>query len=84
MPLSIPSITCPPTRMVPALGRSSPETNDRVVDFPHPVGPTIAQNCPGSITRSTSRIAVNTDPDGVTNRFVTAWSSIFAALGADG
>src|SRR3954470_20235934 len=67
------------TRTMPLLGRSRPETNDRVVDFPHPVGPTTAQNCPGSTDRFTSLSAVNTEPDGVRNCFVTSSSSTRAA-----
>ena len=79
VPVVIPSTACPPTRTVPALGRSSPATIVSVVDLPHPVGPTTAQNFPGPIVRSTSRRAVNIDPDGVTNRFVTPLNSIGAA-----
>ena len=30
----------------------------KVVDFPQPVGPTTAQNCPGSTVKVTSRRAV--------------------------
>jgi hypothetical protein len=83
MPVAIPSTSWPPTRTDPALGRARPETSDRVVDLPHPVGPTIAQNCPGSMSKSTSLIAVSREPVGETNRFVTPVSSIFAG-GAGG
>src|ERR1700730_13823287 len=79
IPPAIPSTSWPPTRTVPAFGRSKPATIVRVVDLPHPVGPTTAENWPGSITRSTSRRAVKTDPEGVTNRLVTPLSSILAA-----
>ena len=67
----------PATR--PALGRSSPATMVSVVDLPHPVGPTTAQNCPGSTTRLTSRRAVKAVPAGVRNRLVTPVSSIPAS-----
>src|SRR5436305_8336419 len=67
------------TRTVPPVGRSRPETNDSVVDFPQPVGPTTAQNCPGSTVRFTSFSAVNTEPDGVRNCLVTPSSSTRAA-----
>src|SRR3954471_9877853 len=67
------------TRTVPLVGLSRPDTSDRVVDFPHPVGPTTAQNCPGSTVRFTSLSAVNTEPDGVRNCLVTPSSSTRAA-----
>jgi hypothetical protein len=67
------------TRTVPLVGRSRPDTNDSVVDFPHPVGPTTAQNCPGSTVRFTSLSAVNIEPDGVRNCLVTPSSSTRAA-----
>ena len=54
----IPFTASPCTLTDPALGLSSPETSVRVVDFPHPVGPTIAQNSPGATWRDMSRIAV--------------------------
>ena len=82
VPGAIPSTACPPTRTVPALGRSRPATMVSVVDLPHPVGPTMAQNCPAPMVRSTSRKAVNIDPAGVTNRFVTPVRSICAAWAA--
>jgi hypothetical protein len=78
VPGVIPSTGRPPTRTAPALGRSRPATIVSVVDLPHPVGPTTAQNFPGPITRSTSRNAVKTDPAGVAKRFVTPLSSICA------
>src|SRR5581483_9143269 len=78
MPAVMPSTGRRPTLTSPALGRSSPATMVSVVDLPHPVGPTTAQNFPGSMTRSTSRNAVNADPDGVTNRFVTPLKSMCA------
>jgi hypothetical protein len=64
----------------PPLGASSPETRVNVVDFPQPVGPTIAQNCPGSTTRLTSWIAVKGAPSGARKRFVTPQSSIRASI----
>ena len=78
VPAAIPSTACPPTRTVPALGRSSPATIVSVVDLPHPLGPTTAQNFPAPMAISTSRNAVNIVPDGVTKRFVTPVSSIGA------
>src|SRR4051812_29684723 len=66
----------PATVTVPADGRSKPDTSVRVVDLPHPVGPTTAQNSPGWIVRSKSRSAVKTPPFGVRNRFVTFRNSI--------
>jgi hypothetical protein len=80
VPGVMPSTGRPPTRTVPALGRSRPATMVNVVDLPHPVGPTTAQNLPGPITRSTSRSAVNNVPDGVTNRFEVPVSSICATV----
>jgi len=47
--------------------------------LPQPVGPTTALNVPAPIVMSTSRRAVNVDPAGVANRFVTPLSSIGAA-----
>src|SRR5260221_10594152 len=44
----------------PCDGRSRPEISDKVVDFPAPDGPTIAQNSFLSIVRFISRSAVNT------------------------
>ncbi len=74
-PLVIPCTRRPPTQTSPADGVSSPATSASVVDFPQPVGPTTAQNCPGSTTKFTSRTAVKTAPDGVANRFATPDSS---------
>ena len=39
--------------------------SERVVDFPHPVGPTTAQNSPAATVRSISRIAAIVAPVGV-------------------
>src|SRR5437763_10709311 len=61
---------------VPALGRSSPETRVRVVDLPQPLGPTTAQNWPGSTAMSISDSAVNAEPSGVRNRLVTPVNSM--------
>ncbi len=78
VPAVIPSTAWPPTRTVPVLGRSSPATIVSVVDLPHPLGPTTAQNLPAPTAILMSRKAVNIDPEGVTNRFVTPVSSIGA------
>ena len=48
VPRPMPLTGWPPTDTVPALGRSRPATRVRVVDLPHPDGPTTAQNSPGS------------------------------------
>jgi hypothetical protein len=82
VPAVIPSTGFPPTLTVPALGRSSPATIVSEVDLPHPLGPTTAQNFPGPMVISTSRTAVNVDPDGVAKRFVTPLNSIRAACAA--
>jgi hypothetical protein len=72
----MPSTSAPWTATDPSLARSSPDTRVSVVDFPHPLGPTTAQNWPASTVRSTSAIAVKTDPSGVGNRLVTPLSSM--------
>ena len=46
--------------------------------FRSPVGPTTAQNWPGSTVKVTSRIAVNGSPEAVMNRLVRCLISIFA------
>jgi hypothetical protein len=78
VPAVMPSTVRPPTRTVPELGRSSPATMVSVVDLPHPVGPTTAQNLPAPTVMSMSRRAVYNVPEGVTNRFFTLLSSICA------
>src|SRR4051812_35802647 len=60
----------PCTSTVPADARCRPETSDSVVDLPQPVGPTIATNSPGAMSRSTSRMATCTPPLAVANRLV--------------
>src|SRR2546430_12355691 len=79
MLLPTPRTGSPRTRTSPTLGGSSPEMSDRVVDLPHPVGPTTAQNSPAPTVMSRSRSAVNDLPAGETNRFVTPSSSIAGA-----
>ena len=74
-PFGIPSTGLPETRTIPALGRSRPAAIVNVVDLPQPVGPTIAQNWPGSTVRSTSRNAVIATPAGDTNRLGTPLKS---------
>lgn len=59
---------------------SSPETRDRVVDLPHPVGPTTATNSPGPTDMFRSRTAVWTPPAD-RNRLV-AFSSSMTGPGA--
>jgi hypothetical protein len=70
-PSVTPFTSRPPTLTEPSLGRSSPDTMLSVVDLPQPVGPTTAQNWPGSTVNETSRSAVNTSPAGVRNRLVS-------------
>jgi hypothetical protein len=48
----------PSTSTAPVLARSRPETRLSVVDFPHPVGPTTAQNSPAATVKSRSFRAV--------------------------
>jgi len=55
---------------------------DSVVDFPQPVGPTTAQNSPARTVRSTSRMAVNVAPVGVTKLRVARLSSMLGAPAA--
>ena len=50
-----PSIRVPSSQTSPAVGRSSPASRLRSVDFPHPLGPMIATNSPRSIEMSTPR-----------------------------
>src|SRR6476620_12146719 len=66
----------PCTATVPAEAGSSPETRDRVVDLPQPVGPTIETNSPGATSRVTSRRAVNAPPLFVGKRLVASRSEI--------
>jgi hypothetical protein len=83
----MPDTGWPATVTVPADGCSRPDTRVSVVDLPHPVGPTTAQNSPGWIARLKSRSAVKTPPFGVRNRFVTFRSSIAGngrSVGGDG
>src|SRR5215472_4480789 len=80
VPLVMPETGTPPTRTLPSLGLSRPATRVSVVDLPQPVGPTTAQNCPGSTDRLTSRKAVYREPAGVTKRLVTPDSSIVLVL----
>src|SRR5450756_195204 len=63
-------------RTLPADARSRPATRVSVVDLPQPVGPTTAQNCPGSTVRFTSRSAVKEVPVGVAKRLVSPDSSM--------
>src|ERR1700682_4779681 len=76
MPSPMPVTGLPNTSTSPSLAGSSPEIRASVVDLPQPVGPTTAQNSPGSTARSRSCSAVYTLPEGVRNRFVTPRSSI--------
>src|SRR4051794_18984748 len=79
----MPTTGCPATRTVPSEAGSRPETSDKVVDLPHPVGPTMATNSPGATSRVTSRMAVNGVPSLVENLFVAPRREI-AGCGPDG
>src|SRR5260221_12108197 len=83
MPSAIPVTGSPKTSTSPSLGGSRPEIKASVVDLPQPVGPTTAQNSPGSTAISRSRSAVNTAPDGVRNRLVTPRSSMAGGISFD-
>src|SRR5438270_5495844 len=74
-PSTMPRTGAPLTRIAPPLGRSRPDTIDSIVDLPHPVGPTTAQNWPAPTDMVTSEIAVKTVPVGDRNRLVTDASS---------
>src|SRR6266850_6503421 len=76
MSLPMPSTGLPNTDTAPALGGSSPEISASVVDLPHPVGPTTAQNSPGWTDIFRSRKAVYASPDGVRKRLNTPRNSI--------
>src|SRR4030088_1851266 len=80
MPSAIPLTGWLKTSTSPSLGGSRPEMRASVVDLPHPVGPTTAQNSPGCTAMSRSRRAVKTSPEGVRNRFVTPRSSMAAVI----
>src|ERR1700686_1354282 len=73
----------PKTETSPSLGGSSPEISASVVDLPQPVGPTTAQNSPGSTAMSRFCRAVKTVPDGVRNRLVTRRSSMAGDIALD-
>src|SRR3954449_4123404 len=79
-PSGMPLTGDPCTLTVPAVAGSSPETRDRVVDLPQPVGPTIETNSPSATSRSTSRIAVKPAPSKVGKRFVARLSVIAEAV----
>ena len=49
--------TCPPMRMVPALGRSSPASARSVVVLPQPEGPSRVNCSPGCTAKLTPRTA---------------------------
>src|SRR5665811_1701103 len=78
VPVSIPETGLPSTNASPEEGDSRPEINVRVVDLPHPVGPTTAQNCPSSTVRLMSCSAVKVPPSAVANFLVTLRNSMAA------
>src|SRR5919204_1515841 len=82
MPSAMPFTGRPRTSTSPSLGASRPEIRPSVVDLPQPVGPTTAQNSPGSTIRSRSRSAVYAVPEGVRKRLVTFRSWIAGAIQA--
>src|SRR3989442_10580237 len=83
---SVPCTGLPSISTAPALGSASPVMRLSVVDFPHPVGPTTAQNSPGCTRIEKSRRAGMILPSGLTKRRVTRVSSIAGAddAGTDG
>src|SRR5258706_510786 len=83
MPWAITVTGSPKPSPSPSLGGWRPEIKASVVDLPQPVGPTTAQNSPGSTAISRSRSAVNTAPDGVRNRLVTPRSSMAGGISFD-
>src|SRR3954465_15021361 len=72
----------PPT--VPALGGSRPETRERVVDLPQPVGPTMVTNSPAATSRVTSVMGVTGSPVRVANFFVADRREIAGRPGGGG
>src|SRR5712691_5355410 len=84
MPSAIPLTGLPNTSTSPSLAGSRPEIKASVVDLPQPVGPTTAQNSPGSTAISRARNAVWIPPDGVRKRFVTPRSSMAGAIAPEG
>src|SRR6266851_1821477 len=84
MPSAIPLTGVPNTSTSPSLAGSRPEIKASVVDLPQPVGPTTAQNSPGSTAISRARNAVWIPPDGVRKRFVTPRSSMAGAIAPEG
>ena len=75
---STPVTGFPSRNTSPELGGASPEMSESVVDFPHPVGPTTAQNSPARTIKSTSRMAVSVAPVGVVKLRVACFSSMLA------
>src|SRR5205823_13279866 len=80
--VSTPRTGCPWTTVSPDDASSRPETSVRVVDLPHPVGPTTAQNWPSSTASDKSLSAVYVPPSAVANFLVTLRSSM-AAMGPE-
>src|SRR5205823_12701530 len=72
----MPLTGAPMTLTSPELGGARPVTRLRVVDFPHPVGPTTATNSPRSTVMLKLRSAVSDLPEGDRNRRLTSISSI--------
>src|SRR5713226_5094203 len=63
-----------PIEISPAVTSSSPATNLRTVDFPHPDGPTSTMNSPSAISRESSSTATTSAP----KTLVTPCRTIFA------
>src|SRR5436190_12819628 len=63
-----------PIEISPAVTSSSPATNLRTVDFPHPDGPTSTMNSPSAISRESSSTATTSAP----KTLVTPSRMIFA------
>src|SRR5206468_1074756 len=61
-----------PMKISPMVTSSKPARRRRMVDFPHPEGPTRTMNSPSPISRETSSTATTSDP----NSLVTPSSTI--------
>src|SRR5262245_22310717 len=83
---STPFMSRPPTRIVPALGSSSPTINESSVDFPQPEGPTRMKNSPSAIVRLTSRTAAPPEENAfdTRSRTISAISALHRAGGEPG
>src|SRR6478672_2344749 len=70
----------PCTCTVAEVAGSRPDTRERVVDLPQPVGPTTVTNSPAATVRSTSVMAVKAEPSRVANLLVAPRSVMAGAV----